>query len=97
MPTERDQQPPNRDRAKKWLANARVTASVAANIANPLAGPVAERASGDAPRPIVEVTQRVQEDARKDWARYERLRRERHAGDLPAAPIESKRQRERGR
>lgn len=80
-------------RAKRWLAKARVTASVAANVANPLAGPVADRFDSGPPRSTAEVTQQLQEDAQQDWARHERARRERTAGDVPRSPTDATRQR----
>lgn len=96
MPNGGNQQPTPQGRAKKWIANARITASVVANVANPLAGPIADRVSGDSPKPTVEATQSVQEDAQQDWVRYERVRKERQAGDVPPTSG-SKRQRNRGR
>lgn len=54
------------DRAKRWLANARVKASVAANGANPLAAPIADRFDSGPPRFTAEVTQQHQQDAQKD-------------------------------
>jgi hypothetical protein len=90
-----DKQTSGPERAKRWLANARVTASVTANVANPLAGPVADRFDSGPPRSAADVAEQVQEDAQKDWARYERVRRERSAGDVPPAPPGTKRQRDR--
>ena len=90
-------QAPGLDRAKRWLANARVTASVAANVVNPLAGPVADRFDSGPARSTADVTQQVQKDAQQDWAKHERLRRERSAGDVPPSPADTSRQPSRKR
>jgi len=85
------------DRAKRWLASARVTASVAANVANPLAGPVANQFDSGPVRSTADVTQQVQTDAQNDWAKHELLRRERSAGDVPSAPGSTQRRPSRKR
>lgn len=96
--TEHDSgQSAGRDRAKRWLANARVTASVAANVANPLAGPVADQFDRGPARSTADVTQQVEKNAQKDWAKHELLRRERNAGDVPPAPASTSRQPSRKR
>ncbi|CUR58058.1 hypothetical protein NOCA2480080 [metagenome] len=84
-------------RAKRWLANARVTANVAAAVANPLAGPVADRFDSGPPRSTAEVTQQLQKDAQQDWARHELVRREQTAGEGPVPSADAKNQRIRKR
>jgi hypothetical protein len=87
-------QPSPQDRAKRWLTNARITAAVASNVANQLAGPVAQPSSGETAKPTVDVTQRVQRDAERDWAKQEQLRRNLAAGELSSV---QQRRREPGR
>lgn len=97
MTASQDGQADGLQRAKRWLTNVRVTASVAANVANPLAGPVADRFESGPPRPTADVTQQLQKDAQQDWARHERVRRERTAGDVPLSPAGAAPQRSRKR
>lgn len=85
-----------RGRAARWLKNARVTASVAANVANPLAVPIADSAASDLPRSTPDAALTSRDQAKKDWARYERVRRERSPAGPHPVPVDGNRRRERG-
>lgn len=95
--TEQDGQAAGLDRAKRWLANARVTASVAAHVVSPLAGPVADRFDNGPARTAADLTHQVQGNAQRDWAEQKLVRRERSGSVVPPSRFDTSRHPKRQR
>jgi hypothetical protein len=76
------------ERMGHWVKNARITAVGAATALNPLTGPMIRQANWLPPDPPYEMSQQVDLDLQRTWARYERFKRELANEATPRPPDE---------